>query len=251
VLAILIAVSLTVAPEVELLGGYMGGGSNDPKAVALALRAGADFWDMVTVSGLLVTVPGPEGSYASGNSAGRVDPSGMSAWAVLTEMRAHTRGPLQLHAGIAAGIGKLGNWQCSDTVRCTENEVLHGHPALSVKASIGMRLLPPTWRGFTLGGEIAVPYWLGQEDPPKSRASPGQRTLAVASFAQAHVGASPDDWLSLALTIARVVGGEVNNVHLLVDEVNTVHMLVCEVNIVRRRSEHCSHARRRSEHRSL
>ena len=179
-LAILIAGSIAAVPELEIQGGYMGGGSNDPRAIAVALRAGLDVRDVFTLSALLLGVPGPDAQYASGNSAGRVDPSGMSGWAGLLELRVHTPGTLQLHLGAAAGIGKLGNWQCADKINCTENAILHGHPALMLQGSAGVRVAPPAWQGLSVGGEVTVPYWTGQEDdaslallPPwQSRASP-------------------------------------------------------------------------------
>jgi hypothetical protein len=69
-LPILIAASVAAVPEVEFQGGYMGGGGADPKAIAVSLRAGVDFRDIVTLSALLVDVPGPDASYASGYYTG-------------------------------------------------------------------------------------------------------------------------------------------------------------------------------------
>jgi hypothetical protein len=126
-LLILIAASIAGVPEVEFQGGYMGGGGDDPKAIALALRAGLDFREFVTLSALLVGVPGPDASYASGSSTGPVlpDPSGMRGSAALVEVRLHTPGV------------------------------------------------------FNLGGEIAVPLWNGQEDPPNLAVHPSWQSRAA------------------------------------------------------------------------
>jgi hypothetical protein len=181
-LPILIAASIAAVPEVELQMGYMGGGGADPKAIALSLRAGVDFRDIVALSALLVDVPGPDASYHSGYYTGPVapDPSGMSGWAALAELRLHTPGAFQVFLGGAAGIGKLANWQCGGTSNCTENDILHGHPALMLQGSAGIRIVPAAWGGFNVGVEVAMPLWNGQEDvanlalhPPwQSRASP-------------------------------------------------------------------------------
>lgn len=160
---ILIAASMATVPEVELQAGFMGGGSTEPKAIALSLRAAADFRDLVTLSALLVAVPGPDASYAGDYDFSRgVNPSGMRGWAALLELRVHTPGTLQWHLGAAAGLGKLANWQCN----CTESFVLHGHPALMLQGSAGLRIVPPAWRGFNVGGQVAVPLWNGQEETP-------------------------------------------------------------------------------------
>ena len=176
-LPILIAASIAAVPEVEFQGGYMGGGGGDPKAIALSLRAGLDFRDFVTLSALLVGVPGPDASYASGYYTGSVrpDPSGMRGWAALLELRLHTPGVLQVHLGGALGLGKLANWQCD----CTENDILHGQPALMLQGSAGFRVVPIAWGGFNVGGEIAVPLWNGQEDLPNLAAHPSWQSRAA------------------------------------------------------------------------
>ena len=121
----------------------MGAGSDDPTAFVFAVRAGLDVQARVTVSGVFVGVPGPAAGYASGSQAGLVDPSGMQAWEGLLEVRAHTRGTLQLHLAGALGAGRLLNWPCAG---CTENDILHGHAAVALQASTGVRFLPVTAR---------------------------------------------------------------------------------------------------------
>ena len=195
-LPILIAASIAVLPEVEFQGGYMGAGSADPKAIALSLRAGLDFRDIVTLSALLIGLPGPDASYASGSYRGPVapDPSGMSGWAALVELRLHTPGTLQAHLGGAAGIGKLANWQCGGTSNCTETDILHGHPALMLQASAGLRLVPPEWNGFNVGGEVAVPLWNGQEDVANLAGHPTWQTHASARLMWALSGTVGYRW---------------------------------------------------------
>lgn len=189
--AVILAVSLAVAPDVELLGGYLAGGSGDPNAIAFSLRVGADFDDVVTFSGLLLGVAGNEGRYASGASAGRVDPSGMTAWAALLEGRLHTSGPAQLYLGGALGLGKLATWQC---VNCTETAPLYGHPALALYASTGVRVIQPSWDGFTLGGQFALQYWQGQEDPPNLAQLPQWQTRAAPRLTWAVLAAIGYRW---------------------------------------------------------
>ncbi|HEY4885440.1 MAG TPA: hypothetical protein VII08_17575 [Myxococcales bacterium] len=190
-LATLMAASLALAPEVEVLGGYLAGGSGDPKAIALSLRVGADFDDLVTVSGLLLGVAGNEGRYTSGAYAGRVDPSGMTAWAALMEGRLHTSGSEQLYLGGALGIGKLATWQCVD---CTETAPLYGHPALTLHGSTGIRVMPPSWDGFTLGAQVAMTYWQGQEDPPNLASAQPWQTRAAPRLTWALLAAVGYRW---------------------------------------------------------
>jgi hypothetical protein len=123
----------------------------------------------------------------------RGDPSdvaGMSGWQLLGELRAHTPGPIQLHLRFAAGIGRLLNWQCA----CTEANVMRGHTAFSFLASVGLRLRPETWNGFSLGAEVIMPHWLGLEDARQ----PG--TFTNPSGAGDRVGLARSDRISLALS---------------------------------------------------
>lgn len=162
----LMAALMAATPEIEILGGYLAGGSNNPRAIALSVRAGVDFADRVTLSGLFIGVPGPEAQYASGACAGQVDPSGMQAWSVLAEVRAHTSGLVRAHLGAGLGVGQLLNWQCADKGTCTENDILYGHPGIAAQASTGLRLQPDRWRGWGVGAQFSLNYWTGQEDVP-------------------------------------------------------------------------------------
>jgi len=155
----MLALLLAAAFQLELGAGYLNAG--DPKAFVTSLRAGFDVEDVLTLGGRFTGVPGPEGRTVGGSFRG--DPSdvaGMSGWQLLGELRAHTPGPIQLHLGFAAGIGRLLNWQCA----CTEANVMRGHTAFSFLASVGLRLRPETWNGFSLGAEAIMPHWVGLED---------------------------------------------------------------------------------------
>lgn len=191
---ILLATAFAAVPELDISAGYLAGGSNDPRALLASLRAGVDLDDRMTLSAVLIGVPGPAAQYASGSQAGRVDPSGMQAWASLVELRVHTSGPLQLHLAAAAGIGQLLNWQCSDTVNCTENDILHGHPSLALQGSGGIRFLPAAFRGFSLGGQLAFTDWYGQDDVANLAAHPSWQSRAAPRLTWALLGGVGYRW---------------------------------------------------------
>jgi hypothetical protein len=177
---LLMAALVAATPEIEILGGYLAGGTNDPRAVALSVRVGVDFSDHLTLSGMFIGIPGPEAQYASGALVGRVDPSGMQAWSALADIRLHTSGLLQAHIGAGLGVGQLLNWQCSDKVNCTENGILHGHPSFAAQASAGLRLQPDSWHGFSFGTQFALNYWTGQDDVPNLALHPSWQQRASA-----------------------------------------------------------------------
>src|SRR5260370_31999065 len=84
---LLMAALVAATPEIEILEGYLAGGTNDPRAVALSVRGGVDISDQLTLSGMFIGIPGPKAQYASGSYAGQVDPSGMQASSSLPDIR--------------------------------------------------------------------------------------------------------------------------------------------------------------------
>jgi hypothetical protein len=170
----MLALALLAAAEVELLAGYMSAG--DPKILAVSLRAGFDFDDVLTISSRFTGVPGPPGRSVGGSFRGDPgDVAGMSGWQLLGELRLHTSGENQVHVGFSAGTGRLHTWQCA----CTESEVLRGHTAFSLQGSAGLRFKPEAWNGFSFAFEVIVPHWEGLEEPrpgPDNQMHPSPQT---------------------------------------------------------------------------
>lgn len=137
----LIAIPALARPSLELEVGAGANGNFRALSPSFSARAGLDFFNLLTPSVKVMTL----------NSLG----SPNAAWALLGELRAHTRGRLQLTGGIAVGFGTA---------------VFSSHPegitpsvaTLKpwVTADVGARvLLGPFFVGFNLGGTPFNPGW--------------------------------------------------------------------------------------------
>ncbi len=126
--------------ELEVGAGAYGWGTPAP---AFTTRVGVDLFDWFTPSIRLTTA-----SPWLGHS---------SSWAVLAELRAHSRGRVQVNGGLSFGMANLAFAAPVPHVVATSVNPVHPY----VLGDVGVRVrLGHGWIGFNIGGSPFAPAWM-------------------------------------------------------------------------------------------
>jgi len=186
-LLVFLIAAAPVSLEMELAGGIalpIADVTQDapPPAPALQARAGADFFDHVTVSAVLLGIAGPETSqsFCAGGGGACKGNASFRAVSGFVAVRLHLSSDAQpfLEAGI--GPGKLISVSADDLF---ENPAQHGSAGPAYLIGLGGRVFVS--RQLALGLELAWTQWTNVSRPAfvyGSLSMPARSDLTVSSL---------------------------------------------------------------------